>query len=196
MGNKMIKLERKSCPNLIALQNDYKNPENKKALLESSFDKCIYCESKISHIDYGDVEHIKPKSKYPYLKFEWSNLGIACTKCNRKFKNDNYDENTPFINPFEEDPSLFIISAGAFLFQKQGNERGEITILGLGLNRAELIEKRQNRIDDLNKAIDACFRTKNPILKELALKSLKMEIDEKEEYSFTVKALFKLHDLI
>jgi len=37
----MIKLERKSCPNPIALQSDYKNPENKKALLESSFVKCI-----------------------------------------------------------------------------------------------------------------------------------------------------------
>lgn len=191
----MIKLERKDCPNIEALKTDYKYPENKKALLESSFGKCIYCESKITHIDYGDVEHIKPKSKYPQLKFEWSNLGIACTKCNRTFKNDNYDEYTPFINPFEEDPSVFLIAAGAFLFQKRGSERGEITIHGLGLNRPELIEKRQSKIDIINKAIDACFKTKNPTIKKLALESLKIEIEENKEYSFIIKALFKLHDL-
>ena len=83
----MIKLDRPSCPNPRALtKGDYKHPDNKIALKNSTFGKCMYCESKITHIDYGDIEHIKPKSKYPTLKFTWSNLGFACTVCNRTYK--------------------------------------------------------------------------------------------------------------
>ncbi|MDY0316066.1 MAG: HNH endonuclease [Bacteroidales bacterium] len=192
----MIKLTRKHCPNPTALVADYKNKENKTALKESSFDKCIYCESKISHIEYGDVEHIKPKGKYPQLKFTWTNLGFACEICNRKYKHEKYDEATPYINPFDEDPSEHIIANGAFLFQNQGSERGELTIIDIGLNRSGLIEKRQERINDINNTIKACFRTQNPTLRQNALDALKVEANSDKEYSFTVKALLNNQGIV
>ncbi|MEE9118515.1 MAG: HNH endonuclease, partial [Calditrichia bacterium] len=60
----MIRIERPECPRPIALTNqNYKHPINKDTLRRSSHDKCMYCESKISHIDFAHVEHIKPKAE-------------------------------------------------------------------------------------------------------------------------------------
>jgi uncharacterized protein (TIGR02646 family) len=192
----MVKINRINCPNPSALSNgNYKHPDNKKALKESNYGKCMYCESKISHIDYGDVEHIKPKSKYPELEFEWDNLGFACTKCNRQYKNDTYDEETPYINPYDEEPQNYIMSNGAILFPFQGSERGEITIEGLGLNRTELVEQRYNRIVEINKVIKACFRTSNETLKNNALNELKKEVNYDKEYSLVIKNLLREHDI-
>jgi DNA-directed RNA polymerase subunit RPC12/RpoP len=192
----MIKINRLECPNPSALNNkNYKHPDNKKALKKSNHDKCMYCESKISHIDYGDVEHIKPKSKYPELEFEWNNLGYACPKCNRQFKNDTYDEEIPYLNPYDEEPREYIISSGAILFPLQGNERGEITINGLGLNRPELLERRYNRIQEIDKAIKACFRASNETIRNKALDELKKEANNDKEYSLAIKSLLKQHNI-
>lgn len=183
----MIKLNRKECPNPNALSTDYKNKENKEALKQSSFGKCMYCESKISHIDYGDVEHIKPKKNYPNLKFTWNNLGISCTKCNREYKHDKYDESTPYIDPFSENPSEHLRVFGSFLFSEKGSERGEMTIKDIGLNRVGLLEKRTAKINTIDKTIKACYRTASEDLRKSALDSLKVEADDDKEYALTVK---------
>lgn len=193
----MIKLNRPACPYPQALtNNDYKHPKNKEALKNASYDKCMYCESKISHIDFAHVEHIKPKSqgKFPHLEFDWNNHGYACPKCNNA-KSDKYFNGCEFINPYDENPSEYLIPMGAFLFHKQGSERGEITINEIELNRVDLVEKRTNRISDIRKAIDSCFRTSNPALKSLALAALKEEANEDKEYSIFIKALFDINDL-
>lgn len=193
----MIKLTRGSCPNPTVLASgDYKHADNKQALKKSTFDKCMYCESKITHIDFGDIEHIKPKSKFPALEFDWDNLGYACTKCNRQYKNDNYSVLTPFLNPYDDCPSDHLIASGSLLFSKNGDERGELTIIGLGLNRPELLEKRLEKINEIDKAIKACFRTSNTLLRDNALNELKKEANDDKEYSFIVKSLYKLHELV
>lgn len=192
----MIKIDRPQCPNPTALSGgNYKHEENKATLMNASSEKCMYCESKITHIDYGDVEHIKPKSQFPELKLEWDNLGYACTRCNREYKKDKYVEDTPYVNPYDEEPSEHILASGSFLLQKQGSERGELTIQDIGLNRPSLIEKRQQKIDEINKSINGCFRTKNETLKENALHELKKEADKDKEYSFSVKSLLTLNNI-
>jgi len=195
----MIRIIRPDCPNESALSSgNYKHPDNKNVLKNASHDKCMYCESKISHVYYGDIEHIKPKSKYPSLKYEWSNLGFVCSKCNG-IKKDEYLEDTPYINPYEEEPTDHLLALGAFIMQKRGSERGEITIseeLGIGLNRTQLLEKRNERLKSIQKAIDSCFRTHNVALQELALIELKNECCSDKEYSLCVKALLKSNDLL
>ena len=192
----MIRLVRPPCPNPTALSGgNYKHPDNKQALKASTFNKCMYCESKVTHIDYGDIEHIKPKSKYPILEFEWSNLGFSCTVCNRTYKGKKYDVTTPFINPYDEEPSSYLICYGAILFPKQGNERGELSIIDLGLNRVELIEKRQSKIDEIDSVIKVCFRTTNTTLRDNALNELKKEANNDKEYSMIIKALFLSHEI-
>src|SRR3989338_502809 len=116
----MIKISRPQCPNPIALATNYKYPENKAALSAASFDKCVYCESKVSHVYYGDVEHIKPKSVYPDLEFVWENLGYVCARCNG-IKGDKYDEENPIINPYDEYPERHLIALGAVMTHKDSS---------------------------------------------------------------------------
>ena len=154
----------------------------------------MYCEEKILSSQFGDIEHIKPKSKFQELEFEWNNLGLVCSKCNSA-KHDKYDEETPFINPYDEDPESNIVAAGATLWAKQGSERGELTISEITLNRNELIEKRYEKIKTIKKAINECFRTKNKNLTKNALEELKKESDGDKEYSLCVKHFLKAHDI-
>jgi hypothetical protein len=42
----------------------YSDRSVKDALREAQHDKCALCESKITHIAYGDVEHFRPKAGY------------------------------------------------------------------------------------------------------------------------------------
>jgi len=111
----MIKLKRPICPYPKGLRDgNYKHEKNKQALASSSNDKCMYCESKISHISYAQVEHIKPKApgKYPELEFEWNNHGYSCQTCNT-IKSDKYDDATPYIDPYSEIPSDYLFMSGA-----------------------------------------------------------------------------------
>lgn len=189
----MIRLIRPNCPNQSALDSgNYKHADNKSALKNACCDKCMYCESKVSHTYFGDIEHIKPKDKFPALEFNWDNLGYICAKCNNA-KLNKYDEITPFVNPYDEDPNNYIIAVGAFIKHKQGSERGEITITDIALNRGELLEKRKERMEKIEKVIDGCFRTTNQSLKDNALEALRKEAEDDKEYSLCVKSLFFAH---
>jgi uncharacterized protein (TIGR02646 family) len=50
------------------------------ALLESTADRCSYCASEPIT---PEVDHFFPKESFRSLAFEWSNLYITCTGCNR-----------------------------------------------------------------------------------------------------------------
>jgi hypothetical protein len=67
-------------------------------LFSLSYDKCAYCESKVRIVDFGDVDHFRPKSKveedplsdddlghpgYYWLAYDVTNLLPACGLCNR-----------------------------------------------------------------------------------------------------------------
>ena len=110
----------------------------KDALILTQHDKCFLCESKICHIDYGDVEHFRPKKAYRqsdqeklsrpgyyWLAYDWENLFLACTLCNQRHKGNLFPlenlasratshladwkaEKPLFINPVEENPEDFI----------------------------------------------------------------------------------------
>lgn len=191
----MIKLNRPVCPRPDALaRGDYKHATNKGALKAASSDKCMYCESKISHIDFAHIEHYKPKAddKFPELEFVWDNLGYSCPKCNNQ-KSDKFHNDFPYIDPYHDEPDNYFYAAGSWLFVKNGCERAELSIHDIGLNRAELLEKRFEKITEIQKAITACYRTRNVSLRALALEELKREADKDKEYSFFIEALISAH---
>lgn len=109
---------------------------------------------------------------------------------------NKYDEETPFINPYDEDPENHIIAIGALLTQKRGSERGELTISTINLNRNGLTEKRYEKIQKIEKTINSCFRSNNEKLKNNALEELKKEANEDKEYSLCVKYLLKSHEIL
>jgi uncharacterized protein (TIGR02646 family) len=111
----------------------YGAPSVKHALIRAQHDKCCFCESKIRHVSFGDVEHFRPKAAcrssadaperkpgYYWLAYEWSNLYFACEQCNRRHKRNLFpleDESARVVShhdaarllaerPFYIDPGL------------------------------------------------------------------------------------------
>ncbi len=210
----MIKIQKQQCPNILienkeswteellnyirdgikppdSIAQRYKHADIKQALREDSFEKCIYCESKVTPTYFGDVEHLKPKKHYPQFTFEWSNLGFVCAKCNNK-KRDKYDDQLPHINPYLENPSDFLIAVGPFIYHKPNKKRGEITGKDLELNRSGLIEMRIERIDSIRNLLDRYKSEKNPSLKEILLNEIKTETAENKPYSMCTCSIFAL----
>lgn len=183
----MIRLTRPACPNPVALKTNYRHPENKDALRSASSDKCMYCESKVSAVYFGDVEHIHPKRLFPELEFDWENHGFVCARCNNA-KRDQWHHDTPYINPYDEDPGDHLAAVGALILHRGGSERGEVTCRDVDLNRSDLVEARQARIDALHTLIDKVNRTKDEELRKTLSKELEQEAGEDLPYTLVSRA--------
>lgn len=102
----MIKVKRVDCPevlktglvpaskgqveaenNICQADKSYKVFRDKtirKALRKMFHSKCAYCESRITAIYSGDIEHFRPKGGgYYWLAADWENLLFACPFCNQ-----------------------------------------------------------------------------------------------------------------
>ncbi len=155
----------------------YGHADVKSALRGAQHDKCGFCESKVSHVSFGDVEHFRPKAAfrarqgvavdkpgYFWLAYEWTNLLFACEPCNRRHKAslfplvdervrartpaDDIGRETPlFIDPAAEDPSVHIGFREEYPYAVGGSARGVETVRALGLDRPELVERRRERLN-------------------------------------------------
>jgi uncharacterized protein (TIGR02646 family) len=140
-----------------AASNKYNHESVKKTLILMFHGKCAYCESKITHIDYGHIEHYRPKSGpvgRPDLTFAWSNLLLACGVCNGpEHKGSRFPGPTdsgPIINPCKDDPNIhlsFQYDPVTKLASVYGvTARGSTTEKLLGLNRLEWRDHRSKYI--------------------------------------------------
>jgi hypothetical protein len=75
------------------------------------------------------------------------------------------------------------------LRHKAGSERGALTIITVDLNRPELIERRGIRINELQNAIDACYRTASDSVRKVLLAALDQENGINKEFSMFAAAL-------
>lgn len=85
----------------------YGAAEVKAALRAAQHDKCCFCEAKLGHAQFGDVEHFRPKAStrqspadplaagYYWLAYAWRNLYLSCEVCNRRHKQCLF----PLANP-------------------------------------------------------------------------------------------------
>ena len=136
-------------------------PQGREGWAGESFPRQVrYCESKITHVDYGHIEHYRPKSGpfgRPDLTFEWSNLLLACGICNGPSHKGAWfpeaDEEGPIINPCEDNPGDhfdFKYDSVAHLASVYGKtERGRVTEALLGLNRKDLRVHRSRFVKKL-----------------------------------------------
>jgi len=157
----------------------YNHETVKQVLVVAQHGKCAFCESRFTHIDYGDVEHFRPKAGwrqeegeplnqpgYYWLAYEWTNLFVSCTLCNQQFKRNFFPLQTPtrrarshkddvaaedplLIDPGAEEPEAFISFREEVPYAVGGSARGEATIRILGLRRAPLAEQRRDRLDHI-----------------------------------------------
>lgn len=173
------------------IKNRYNNDEIKQTLIEETHGKCAYCESKLKHISFSDIEHILPKSQRPDLYVEWSNLTISCEICNRINKKDYYNPNDPLLNPILDIPGEHLMSLGAILYKIPGSRKGELSISILDLNRTELIERRTEKLNSFAMLVDKYSIETNEKIKAFLKEEIIRESSENSEYSFMLSSYLK-----
>ncbi|MDE2835575.1 MAG: TIGR02646 family protein [Bacteroidota bacterium] len=121
----------------------YNQRDVRQALQEMYGQVCCYCESSMKSASYGEIEHRKPKSKFPQFTFDWDNLHLACQVCNRN-KGAKWDDSAPILDSVEDDVQEHLdyrMRPGAP--KRHGlSARGTTTIEHAGLNRQGLLEER------------------------------------------------------
>lgn len=150
----------------------YRHPEIKAAVIAETHGKCAYCESKLRHIHHGDIEHIFPKSLDEKMRFQWSNLTLACEICNQN--KSNKDPNFEYIiDPYKIDPEEHILFVGAFTYSKS-IPQGLNTKTILDLNRVELVERRQEKLDQIMQSFEIVLHGNLPdITKKIIFENIK-----------------------
>ena len=203
----------------------------KEALILAQHDKCFLCESKITHIDYGDVEHFRPKKafqqtekeklNYPgyyWLAYDWTNLFLACTRCNQHYKknlfplanskvrkevshlSDLSEEKPSLINPAKENPEKYISFrvdnlVGVVPFAIEDNAKGKATIKVAGLDRLKLCGRRFEHSKDLIAlyivASDSSLQPESNQAKVILQKRIADHIQDSAEYAGMFRAMVK-----
>jgi hypothetical protein len=174
----------------------YRHPAIKAGLVAETSNKCIYCESKIGHNSPGDVEHKIPSSVDPTKHFEWSNLTIACTECNRR-KNDYFSATTPFLDPYCHEVEQRVVHHGPIVSWMPGDVVSEISVKTLRLNdtsRQQLISQKVEAIDRLNNVV-ARLAEADPLLKELMALQLQRLKCNDAEYSGMINSICSAYGL-
>lgn len=162
----------------------HRHPQIRSHVMAEAFGKCIYCEEKILSSQYGDVEHIMPKKKYPEKYVTWSNLALSCTKCNNAKR-----EKEGVIDPFSEDPNEYVYFRGPMLCYRHGSEKGISTIRGIQLNRAALIEKRAKTLQGFIDKIDLMYSASEPV-KTVLSEELVSDLEDSSEFAGLLRAYF------
>lgn len=171
------------------IANRYNNIDIKSTLERETNGKCAYCESKIKHISYGDIEHILPKNSNarPDLYVEWTNLTLACEQCNRSGKRSYYDPIKPLINPYQDNPNDHFLVLGPMICYQAGDDRAYITQHKLKLNRPELITRRSERIQSVEQLLFCWERTHDTTIKDILAEQLCQECLPDKEFSCIVR---------
>jgi HNH endonuclease len=169
-----------------SLASGYNDPKVKRLLREETADKCAYCESKIPHVDYGDIEHMISKDARPDLRFSFDNLTFACGVCNTK-KHDYDDPNAPLLNPYRDNPNDHLKAFGPMVMRLPTSDRGLITQKRLDLNRPNLVERRTERLESIGTLLDQIARTTNPSIKQVLEDQVQQECGADKEYAFVVR---------
>ncbi len=155
----------------------YAHPTVKEALQKAQHGKCAFCESRVLHVSYGDVEHFRPKAGYRQLRrsplkrpgyywlaYDWENLLFVCQICNQREKRNWFplakgskrarspahglaNEKPLFVDPSHEDPAKHLGFREHVVIAVGGSKRGKITRRGLGLNRPQLTGQRRSYFD-------------------------------------------------
>lgn len=97
--NNLLLLQKKQKGELVTENKNKWNSaiwkEAKDQLLRETYNKCAYCESDITQVGYGDVEHFRPKSKYWWLAYSYENYLASCAICNQQYKGDEFEIGNP-----------------------------------------------------------------------------------------------------
>ncbi|MGF1463762.1 MAG: HNH endonuclease [Maricaulaceae bacterium] len=173
-GNKKLVNQRKK---------KYNQKDVKEQLRRETKDKCAYCESRVTVVAHGDIEHVTPKSVKPEHTFEWNNLTFACQICNQ-----NKSDKENIFDPYNDSMTEIVFLAPPYLIGR--SIQTQRTIIQLDLNRPALIEDRVAHTKDFSLALEAIDREQNDELRTLLISQLERELDYGEaEYILMKRSL-------
>lgn len=162
----------------------YREDDIKKVVKEETGGKCVYCETYVTHQYPGDIEHIIPKSKYPRLTFIWSNLTFVCYWCNNHKRDYVEKGEAKLLNPYKDQIKEHLVCAGPLLMHINGSKRGELTSKIIKLNRKDIVDRRIDKMNELQSLIDKYERENVIPLKELLRQELIEFTYSENEYSY------------
>lgn len=163
----------------------WRHNEIREALRVETSGKCAYCEGFVDDVSYPHVEHILPKAVRPELAHRWHNLTSACGRCNVA-KGDFYDAVNGLLNPYEDPVERHLRFIGGLVHWELADERGEITVRKLQLNRFELVKARTQRLADVRSLLDRWHASGGPLRDSIA-EALRLDARE-GEFSQSVTA--------
>lgn len=166
------------------ISKSYQNEELKNSLNELYYHKCAFCEQKID----TTIESFRPKSSYPWLAFEWSNLLPICNECSiSKTNKFPIKGKTALLNSFPENEEIWF--ANSVLLQKEQallihpeidspenhitfnrdglaigrTEKGRYTIETCNLNRGYLLQERLSVLNALRSEVKVILENKTQL---------------------------------
>jgi len=153
--------------------NKYKKSDVRKALEDMYEGLCCYCEGRVGVVEFGHIEHRKPKTEYPQETFDWDNLHLACTTCNT-LKGDKYDTKYPILDAVNDSPISSHLDYENY-WREAVSKRGETTIEHTQLNREGLRNVRKEVLWEVLKLISEIKRHSDSpaaLLKKQQLKEM------------------------
>jgi uncharacterized protein (TIGR02646 family) len=160
--------------------------------------KCAYCERKLDknkHSFEGDIDHYRPKSKYPQLTHTPTNYVLTCDICNRSYKGDAFPmkgsyagqtetrpaslkrEDPDFVHPLDPtEPKLEdiigflgVIASSQALSGSREEERANAMIARFNLNGRD--DLREERIKDMELIYLAFTNRTNPVAQSVIVRA-------------------------
>lgn len=168
------------------LKSRYNHKDIKEQIVKETNGKCAYCESKLRHIHHGDIEHIFPKSLDESKRFEWNNLTLSCEICNQ-YKSNKDPFLTHIQDPYASDTENSFLFSGSFVVGL--NTKGICTESILKLNRAELVERRLERLEKIILIFQSAINLSlpQPVRQNIYNDLVAKEADSSSEYAAMVR---------
>lgn len=148
----------------------------KPALAKMSRRKCAYCEGEINAERSGQVEHFKPKARFPTLAYDWGNYFLACGGCNGA-KSDRWPAQGGYLRPDAVDPTVYLVfQADGFVAPVPGHIDAANTVDDFDLNRGWLVSRRRRHVLDVMSRVEGLVQVyqENP---QIAMKLVRAEWD-------------------
>lgn len=132
---------------VIRRRNDYKKENNyikyKDILVEDFHDICGYCgKNRKNFKDKFEIDHFRPKKKYPKYKNDYMNLVLSCSTCNNNKRDDwptgnpdvSHNEIEGYVDPAtDEFDKVFFRDENGFI--QSNDEFGKYMISKLKLDK-------------------------------------------------------------
>ena len=159
-----------------AFYNHYNQSDVKERLKEMYNSLCCYCEGRTGVVEFGHIEHRKPKKKFPEDTYNWDNLHLVCTRCNT-MKGEKYSGKYPILDAvIDKIPKHLTYKVDRRgVWPKSRTKRGETTVWHTDLTDEKL---RKDWSEVFNEAIGMIVEKNTLQSNSPGVSKIKRELEE------------------